>query len=278
VLGAVLCVGALGGAEVTDQKAAPAQKRVPEPLTANQKLLKLLDDVLETKSYEAPAGMSLKDFINLLRDIYAKHKGIELPILVDFDAFKEENPDVYKEPADLYDIKVTISQEPRHLTLRRILEQAVAKIPTNNATFIVRKNAIEITTVERTTPSIMFNTPVSAVFNNRRLADAFQELSGATGVSIVASPSVSNQLDNQISATFANTVPLKTAVKVLAEMADLKMVELPGVLYVTTQQNAEALLKDRKAQEQEELWRKRNKVPEFGPPGGAPKKVEAQGA
>jgi hypothetical protein len=281
VTAAVLCIGVLGGAEVAVQKTAPAQKRISEPLTENQRILKLLDQVMETRTFEAPAGMPLKDFVGLLYEKFDK-EGIELPILVDFQAFKDESPDVYNEPGDLYDVvKISVPRLPKRLSLRRILEIALSKIPTNNATFIVRKDAIEITTAERAAPYFLINSPVAAVFNNRRLGDALQELSGLTGAVILTSPRVATQLDAHITATFANNLSLKTAVGVLAEMADLKVIELEGALFVTTSENAEAMRKERKARQEEEIWRRSNNLPEPNLPeyipGRFPKKAAQPG-
>lgn len=274
VTGALICMGMIGGAEVAVQKTAPAQKGNPEPLTENQKILKLLDKTLDTKLFESIAGLSLKDFINQVYYKFEK-QGLDLPILIDFEAFKQENPEVYKEPGDLYDIKVTIPQVPKRLTLRRILELGLGNIPTNNATWIVRKGTLEITTQTRAAPCFLISLPVAAVFNNRRLGDALQELSGSTGLPILASSRVANPLDTPISATFANSTPLKAAVGALAEMADLKVVELPGALFITTADDAEAMRKERKAQEQEKLWRRRHKLPEINPPVPVPKAADA---
>jgi hypothetical protein len=110
-----------------------------------QRIWKLLDIPMDTKTFDAPAGMSLKDFIGLIYDKFSQ-QNIEVPILVDFEAFKDANPDVYKEPGDLYDIKVAIPQIPKKLALGTILRIALGKIPTNNATFLIRRNYIEITT------------------------------------------------------------------------------------------------------------------------------------
>jgi hypothetical protein len=267
----LVCVGMIGGAEVAVQKPAAAEKRIPEQLTKNQRLLKLLDYAMETKTFEGGGvARSLRDFLNLLHDKLDK-EGIELPILVDFESFKDSNPDVYKEPHDLLDeTKLTIPQPPKRLTLRRILEIALSKVPTNNATFIVRKDAVEITTAARAAPYFLINSPVAAVFDNRRLGDALQELSGLTGAAITTSPRVSTKLDTQVTATFANNLSLKTAVGILAEMADLKVVELPGALFITTSEQAEAMRKERKAQQEDELWRKSQNLPEVNAPGYMP--------
>src|ERR1700758_2357150 len=47
-----------------------------------QRIWKLLDLPMDTKTFEAPAGMSLKDFIGLIYDKFSKER-IEVPIIID---------------------------------------------------------------------------------------------------------------------------------------------------------------------------------------------------
>jgi serine/threonine protein kinase/formylglycine-generating enzyme required for sulfatase activity len=124
------------------------QKRIPEPLRPNQEILKSLEQVLDTSTFESPAGMRLVDIIGRLNETLEKQR-IKLPIVVDFLTFKEEDPDVYIVGSDFYDLRIGIPQTPRRLSVQRILDLAVGGIPTRNATWIVRKDAVEITTFTR---------------------------------------------------------------------------------------------------------------------------------
>src|SRR5579871_5223739 len=162
VAGAVFSPAVIGGAQ-SPEKETPAPRQEPPSLTANQKLLKFLEQPVQCRTFEAPLGQSLKDFIGKLCDT-AEKKGIDLPILIDFEAFKNDNPDVYKEPGDLYDIKVTIPLVPRELPLGVILQIALSKIPTNNATYYVHQGFVDVTTISRAAPAALMQKGVSAVF------------------------------------------------------------------------------------------------------------------
>jgi hypothetical protein len=102
--------------------------------------------------------------------------------------------------------------------------------------------------------------PVFAAFDRQPLVEALQELSASTGVTIVLDPRASSEEDRRthlVTATL-NGVPLETAVRLLADMNDLKAVVVDQVLYVTTKTNARQL-------EAEELRRQHGL-----PPPGAP--------
>jgi hypothetical protein len=246
----VLCIGVLSQAQVVDKDQTPARKE-PSPLTANQKVLKLLEQPFETKIFESPAGMTLKDFIGKVSDATSR-TGIGASILVDFDAFKEENPDVFKDPPDLYDIKITIPQVPKELPLGEILRIALARIPTNNAEFVVRNGIVEVTTVERADPSSLMKVLVRAVFVQRPLASAVQQLADSTGMTIIIDPCM-GKADTPVTASFNSRVPLKTALTLLANMAGCEIVEMPGAVYITTGENARALRRRLRAHEPENM-------------------------
>jgi hypothetical protein len=69
------------------------------------------------------------------------------------------------------------------------------------------------------------------------LAEALQQLATTTGYSIVVDGRAADKGKTPVSATLTN-VPVDTAVRVLADMADLKPVQVDNVFYVTTPENA----------------------------------------
>jgi hypothetical protein len=281
----VRCLFLVAVGLVTAVMVSPAQQaaKTPRPMgknaarafTPGQVLLKALREPIETKDFAAP-NISLKDFLHLL-DAKLEKQGKSVPILVAFEAFKDECPDCYKEEADLYDTKVRLPDLPRQLTLAAALRIVLGQIPTNNATFIVRRGAIEITTVTQAAPWSLVAQKVDAVFDKRPLADAVQDLSELTGASVSLDPRIGDKRDAPVTATFANDVSVKTALSQLADMAGVRVLFVEEGLYVTTAENAEALRKERKAQEREQLWRKRNDLPN---PGELPRlqRKEAAGA
>jgi tetratricopeptide (TPR) repeat protein len=112
-----------------------------------QRIEKLLEDTIDMKDFQAP--MTLKEALELIQDkLNAKYKEDDvLPILIDAEAFKEENPDA----PEIYDTQVKFPKFPRKMSVATALRIALSKVPTNNATYLIRRNMIEVTTIERQT-------------------------------------------------------------------------------------------------------------------------------
>jgi tetratricopeptide (TPR) repeat protein len=105
-------------------------------------IYKLLQEPIETKDFTTP--MTLKDALGLLYERFAA-QGKELPILVDTAAFKEDAA----EAPDPYEATVSLPPVPRKLSIATALRLMLSKIPTNNATYLIRRDFIEITTNDR---------------------------------------------------------------------------------------------------------------------------------
>ena len=91
-------------------------------------------------------------------------------------------------------------------------------------------------------------------FEEQPLKLALRSVSNKTGSNIVLDPRAGEKAQTAVTARLMN-VPVDTAVRILADMADLQVVRLDNVLYVTTRENAARLQAQRNA-----------------PPGGSPKK------
>jgi hypothetical protein len=139
-----------------------------------------------------------------------------------------------------------------------VLRRVLARIPApSGATFAVRGGVVEITTRRYASPSNWrarlepseadvaapppVNVPETTVnFDKRELQEALQEIADATGVNVVLDARAKDKGKTPITATLRG-VAVDTAVKVIADMADLTVVPLDTVLYVTTKENAKAL-------------------------------------
>ena len=108
-------------------------------------------------------------------------------------------------------------------------------------------------------------TEVSVVFDQRPLASAVEELCYLTGLTIVLDPRTGKG-DRPVTATFNNGVPVSTILEVLADMTDLKLVEMRGALYLTSAENAARIRRERKALYRDERWRKHNQIPDINLP------------
>jgi hypothetical protein len=133
--------------------------------------------------------------------------------------------------------------------LRKILTE-VSKKQNVSVTWIVRGDVVEITTVDAVRKEFYpgrlegpFPPLVHADIEKLALADALKLLGDQTGGNVVLDVRAGEKGKTPVTARFSN-VPLDTAVRLLADMADLRSVEVEGVLYVTSKENATALRKE----------------------------------
>jgi hypothetical protein len=111
---------------------------------------------------------------------------------------------------------------------------------------MVRDDRIEITTGAVQAAEVWgdFNGArlplVNATFDKVPLEDAVKELSEQADFSVLLDNRAADKGHTPVSARLRNT-PLDTAVRLLADMADLRPIHLDDVLYVTTKENAAAL-------------------------------------
>jgi hypothetical protein len=135
----------------------------------------------------------------------------------------------------------------KNMRLDRILRRVLLRVPApSGATFLVRPDCIEITTEAAAKQEIAGDRVgtlpplVNQTFDKRALEVALRDVSDATEVSIILDPRAGEKAKAPLTAKFTNT-PVDTAVQVLADMAELKMVQLDNVLYVTTRENADKI-------------------------------------
>ncbi len=134
--------------------------------------------------------------------------------------------------------------------LRAVLAPVGLKHPGTQPTFLVRVGGVvEVTTLQEVRKEILDQgqsllSPVATVaFDRTPLDAALRHLSaGGYDLSIVLDARAADKAKTPITARFAN-VPLDTVVRLLADMADLRMVRLDNVLYVTGKDNVEPLRK-----------------------------------
>lgn len=171
-----------------------------------------------------------------------------------------------------------------HVRLATVLKTILARINTQgeiqqtpflsatetNATYVIRRDSIEITTLtfkmyefyrhrvaqDHTPPGInddaavpeglnasfRFFPLVQAEFDKRPLEEAFKELADATESSVILDPRVSERA-KPVTATLIN-LPLDTAVEMLANMSGLSVLLRDRGLYVTTKANVDAMQKE----------------------------------
>jgi hypothetical protein len=146
----------------------------------------------------------------------------------------------------------TIADRPipkmKNATVERVLRKLLSRIPApSGTTFLVRREAIEITTGAALAAEVWpkdYQGPrlplVHAAFEKKPLNEALRELARQSGMNVVVDVRVTEKAKMPVTAQLLNT-PLDTAVRLLADMADLKPFPLDNLLYVTTRENADRL-------------------------------------
>lgn len=202
-----------------------AQPAMPAKTAAEKK--SLAADTL--KKLSEPFTISQGDSMALKEAIEVMERQGFPRLVINTAAFKEENPDV-PDPGES-PVKFPAKGLTRAKTLRLMLDQ----LPTANATYLVRPGYLEITTIDTARPNRQF---VQANFFNRPLEDVLSDLSEQTGVSIVVDPRVGSKAKTPVSGRFSAETNLAQAVRLLADMADLKAVQVDNTLYVTSRSNS----------------------------------------
>jgi hypothetical protein len=143
----------------------------------------------------------------------------------------------------------------KNVTVERVLRKLLDRVAVETgAAFLVRREAVEITTQAARDAGVWFKDPgaegtaarephlplVSAAFDRKPLGEALKELARQGGMNIVVDVRVGEKAKAPVTARFVNT-PLDTAVGLLADMEELKAFALDNLLYVTTRENADRL-------------------------------------
>ena len=90
---------------------------------------------------------------------------------------------------------------------------------------------------------LMLKQTVLANFEQKRLDEVLHELAEQTGVSIQLDSRAKDKQALPVTALFRNDTSLRDVLTILANMADLQVVELSTSVYITTPANAEMLRK-----------------------------------
>jgi hypothetical protein len=246
-----LLVVSAGLALVGTAPGTKAEDKQPVPLAAR------LKQPVDFKGLEADPKMTFEEALAKLGSDYG------LQFDVNETAFKEEQvEDVLSKP---------VAERPipkmGNVRLEAVLRKLLARVPSQSgATYILRRDVIEITTTASVIREIWgtgYQGPylplVNKTFDNRPLEDALKDLAVANDYNIVVDSRVAEKAKTAVSARFENT-PLDTAVRLLADMADLKPFLVDNVLYVTSRARAEQM----EAQEKQ-------KVSEEGSSQGGPR-------
>lgn len=104
-----------------------------------------LDAKLDMREFKET--MTLREALSLLYEQLSS-KDLEVPVLVDTEAFQEGLPKA-KADFDVWETKISYKGVPRYIPAHHFLKLTLRQIPSGNATWLIRRNFVEITTVKR---------------------------------------------------------------------------------------------------------------------------------
>ncbi len=179
-------------------------------------------------------------------DILAKRYNVAF--VINFKAFEKKRA-ADKRAADISNFEITARffVPPLHTNFATILSVILSRLPADfEAVYLLRPDMIEITTMAalREELGIPDHRPVLPlvwdVFENTPVSKALESVTETTGYNVVVDSRVAEKTQAKATVLF-NNVPVDTAVRLLANMADLSMVRLDNVFYLTTAENAKRL-------------------------------------
>jgi hypothetical protein len=230
-VGFLLFLGVLSGQEPISQPARPIKKNLKP-----SELAEILAEPVAVAGFQEE--MSIEEFLARLTIYYRESKGKEVLFRIYEGAFKEENP--AEPPAN--EATVKIPPVPSMRTGAQLLRAALARIPTNNATYQLRPGHIEITTYQMSRAWAMLSEPVMPRFKNRPLHLALEELFELTGVPVVLDGRVGNLARAEVNLHIGKEMPLGTVLFLMSETANLKVIVVDEITIVTTPALAQQML------------------------------------
>ena len=180
----------------------------------------------------------------------------------------------------MYDTKAILPRRAEKLAIRDVLGDSLAQIPTSPpCTYQVRGSQLVIVPayVPPTRPGVnplepddfgdtaldqrlvheqIYGGVVSVAADRKPLADILADLRKQTGANIILDPRCEGQDKKAALTVNLSDARLYDALRVIADMAELKMVYAGNIYYVTTPANAKTFQPARPA------------APQFFPPGG----------
>jgi len=218
------------------------QDRDKPKLTIAPRVSQLWNDLTEPMSV-APflEPMTLKEALEAMHKHYRERHDRDFPVVVNQQAFKDENA----EAGDIYESPVRLAPSPRIRTRGQILRELLRQVQTGNATYFLKPGVIEITTHSAVTSTQLLNQTVDLKFTRQPLSFVLEEIYEQTGVHVVLDPRVGVNARASITITFTNDMALGTGLVLIAEMAQLKFIEIDNAIFMTTPAHARQLIWER---------------------------------
>jgi hypothetical protein len=230
-LGLILATSPAASAQGQPKK----EKDKDRPAASRMVLAGLQTEVRSTPFREG--SLKFSRFLAALDDLL-KAAGKEVRFVVDEQAFREVQADF-----DVLEQEIRLRNLPANVGAGQLLRQALGQLPVK-AAFIIRAGKVDLIPYAQTAKEFMLNQTFHADFSERRLDQALEDLTELTGVSIVIDGRARQKAQTLVTARFNDDVAVQDAVRMLADMAELKIVYLVTGLYVTTPEHASVMRKE----------------------------------
>jgi hypothetical protein len=229
-------------AKEKEPREAAKEAGVDEPRPALQELLAAL---IETKDFQEP--MSFRLFMQLMYEKFAA-KGTEFAMMVDFETFSAADRDPM---TGIYADEVRLPAAlPKVMSAATAIRLAVAQLKTP-AAMVLRNGTVEVVSRKAATPEALLRYKVLAHFNKVPATDALRHLADHSGITVVFDPRAAEKAATPISASFRGDGTTEAALRMVADMAGLRVVPMDTGVYVTTPENAEAMEKQMRERREE---------------------------
>lgn len=206
------------------------QEGTTKNIVRSARVSALRDDLDKPMSAEPfQQGMPLKDAIATIQSQFKRDYGRELPITINYQAFKDEAP----EAPDLYECQIKLTLHPRTRTIGQLLRAMVAQA-SDLATLCIRDGTIEITTHTSICPHRLLQQTPDLRFRRQPLTYVVEEIYEQTGVYVILDRRVGMNARIPVSMTFGNDMTLGTGLLLMAEMAHLKLLVTDNAIIITT--------------------------------------------
>ena len=216
---AVVLVPALAAA-----LAAPANPKGDAPAPNSvEKVRRALNSPVTIKIEKQPLSAA----VDMLRD------KTKLAFILDGLTIQQQlgfTPDQPPQPVD-----VNAKDEPLRTVLREVLDPY-------GLTYVVIDETVIVTTDDMAMTR-QLRQRVSVDMDKVELADALRQVAQGAGVNVLVDSRVEKDAEAKVTLHLED-VPLETAVRLLAEMANMKPVRVGNVLFVTSKENANELRND----------------------------------
>jgi hypothetical protein len=235
-----------GGAPANDAKKDP---NAPKQPCSAKELRHVLAEPTDKLKTGIDRGTPMRDALDFIFRNHFVRPGEPVKYRLDSKAFADAGePNIDEKPAEL----PPMPQVP----LAVILDEMLSRINPNEAigTYRIVNGYVEITTRNRVQSGVLLGMPIVIEFDKCPLEEALQEIMDKNGVTVVLDGSVGERAKTSITAVFQQ-VPLDTVVRLVADMADLRVVPVENMLYVTTKEKAETLRKEKKRWDKEKELR-----------------------